>query len=155
MNVRIAAVPTESILSLRMEVLRDGTPSQNPRYSEDDLEGTVHFAAFSSGPDGDEIVGTSTWLTREYPHAPGVPAVQLKGMAVKKTLQSAGIGAQLLRHGIDEARRNGARLVWARARDTALAFYERNGLAAEGDAFMDEATGMSHHMVVTTLDPLS
>lgn len=158
MNVRIDAVPTESILPLRLAVLRDGTPSQDPRYPEDELDGTVHFAAFVSGADsgaGEEIVGTSTWLPREYPRAPGVPAVQLKGMAVGKNLQSSGIGALLLRHGIEHARRNGAQLVWARARDTALAFYERNGLAAEGEAFIDEATGMSHHMVVTRIAAIS
>jgi GNAT superfamily N-acetyltransferase len=147
-EVHVAPVSTESILPLRTKVLRDGTPSRDPRYSEDDLPGTVHFAAVTD----DGIVGTSTWLPREYPHDPGIPAVQLKGMAVDQDLQSSGIGALLLRHGIEEAQRNGARLVWARARDTALAFYERNGFRVEGDAFMDDATGMSHHMVVVTIN---
>lgn len=158
MNLRIEAVPTDSILALRLAVLRDGTPSQDPRYSEDGLEGTVHLAAFATvdhGDGDDEIVGTSTWVPREYPHRPGVTAVQLKGMAVSRQLQSSGIGAVLLRHGIDEARRNGAILVWARARDTALNFYERNGFSVEGEAFMDDATGMSHHMVVTEIATLS
>jgi hypothetical protein len=41
--------------------------------------------------------------------------------------------------------------VWARARDSALAFYERNGMTVVGDAFTDEATGMSHHLVVVRL----
>jgi hypothetical protein len=41
--------------------------------------------------------------------------------------------------------------VWARARDSALRFYQNNGFAVEGDAFMDEATGMSHHLVVMSL----
>ncbi len=148
MDVHVAALPTESILPLRKKVLRDGTPSQDPRYSEDDLPGTVHLAAVTD----DRIVGTSTWLPREYPHGPGVPAVQLKGMAVDHNLQSSGIGALLLGHGIEEARRNGAQLVWARARDSALAFYERNGFTVEGEAFMDDATGMSHHMVVVTIN---
>jgi GNAT superfamily N-acetyltransferase len=147
-EIHVAAVPTGSILPLRKKVLRDGTPSQDPRYSEDDLTDTVHFAAITD----DGIIGTSTWLPREYPHDPGIPAVQLKGMAVDQDLQSSGIGALLLRHGIEEAQRNGARLVWARARDTALAFYERNGFRVEGDAFMDDATGMSHHMVVVTIN---
>ena len=115
----------------------------------------MHFAAFAPGNVADEIVGTSTWLARDYPHRPGVPAVQLKGMAVKKNLQSSGIGAALLRHGIEQARRNGAHIVWARARDAALDFYERNGFSVEGEAFMDDATGMSHHMVVTEIALLS
>ena len=155
MNLRIEAVTTDSILPLRLAVLRDGTPSKDPRYAEDELEGTVHFAAFAPGDATDEIVGTSTWLPRDYPHRPGVPAVQLKGMAVSRDLQSSGIGAALLRHGIDEARRGGAHIVWARARDAALNFYERNGFTVEGDAFMDDATGMSHHMVVTEIAGLS
>ena len=155
MNLRIESVPTESILPLRLAVLRDGTPSKDPRYSEDELEGTVHFAAFAPGDTADEIVGTSTWLPRNYPLRPDIPAVQLKGMAVKKDLQSAGIGALLLRHGIEEARLNGAHIVWARARDAALAFYQRNGFTVEGDAFIDDATGMSHHMVVTEIAALS
>ena len=150
--MRIEAVPTDSILPLRLAVLRNGTPSQNPRYPEDELEGTVHLAAVS---DSNDIVGTSTWLPREYPLRPGLPAVQLKGMAVSGHLQGSGIGAALLRRGIDDARRSGARLVWARARDAALAFYERNGFSMEGDAFIDEATGMSHHMVVTEIAALS
>jgi hypothetical protein len=32
-----------------------------------------------------------------------------------------------------------------------LRFYERNGFAVVGEAFTDEATGMSHHLVVTSL----
>jgi hypothetical protein len=45
------------------------------------------------------------------------------------------------------AQRNGAGIVWARARDSALKFYEKNGFTTVGDAFLDEATGMSHHLV--------
>ena len=76
------------------------------------------------------------------------PGVQLRGMAVDKTLQSHGVGALLLSAGIERARGLGAHNVWARARDTALAFYERNGMHVVGDAFLDDATGMSHHLVV-------
>jgi hypothetical protein len=38
--------------------------------------------------------------------------------------------------------------VWARARDNALYFYERNGFATVGDQFIDEATGLGHHLVM-------
>ncbi len=148
MTLRVAAVSTESILPVRMRVLREGTPSQDPRYPEDDLAITVHFAAFS--PDN-QIVATSTWLERAYPPAPHEPAIQLRGMAVLHELQGTGVGAELLRHGIAHARERGALHVWARARDSALRFYQNNGFAVEGDAFMDEATGMSHHLVVMSL----
>jgi GNAT superfamily N-acetyltransferase len=73
--------------------------------------------------------------------------VQLKGMAVDDTLQGGSLGAALIEHGITHARSGGARLVGARARDSALYFYERRGFAVTGDGFMDEPTGMPHHIV--------
>ena len=145
-SLRIDTAATEEILPLRMAVLRDGTPSQNPRYPEDDLDITTHLVARNANG---VIVATSTWLTRPFPPQPEVSGVQLRGMAVDTSLQSHGIGAIVLAAGVQRAFASGAVNVWARARDTALAFYERNGFAVIGDAFLDDATGMSHHLVVT------
>ena len=144
----IGTATTAEILPLRMAVLRDGTPSRDPRYAEDDHDTTLHLVARDA--DG-VIVATSSWLPRPFPPEPDTPAVQLRGMAVDKTLQSRGVGASLLAAGIERARSIGAVNVWARARDSALAFYERNGMTVVGDAFTDEATGMSHHLVVVRL----
>ena len=142
-ELRIGTATTAEILPLRMKVLRDGTPSQDPRYPEDDLDITTHIVARNIH---DEIVATSTWLTRPFPDEPDMPGVQLRGMAVNKTLQSNGIGAIVLAAGVERAFASGATTVWARARDAALDFYERNGFRVIGDAFNDEATGMSHHL---------
>ena len=49
-------------------------------------------------------------------------------------------------------RRRVSPLVWARARDTALAFYVRHGFRVTGDGFVDEATQLPHHVVVRRLD---
>ncbi len=129
-----------------MKVLREGTPSQDPRYAEDDWEITTHLALYKDG----EIVGTSSWLTKTFPLTHVLSNnfdTQLRGMAVDQSLQSTGLGAELLLYGIQLAQRNGAGIVWARARDSALKFYEKNDFTAVGDAFLDEATGMSHHLV--------
>ena len=144
----IGTATTEEILPLRMSVLRDGTPSRDPRYAEDDDATSVHLVA--RDPNG-TIVATSSWLPRPFPPEPDAPGVQLRGMAVDKTLQSKGVGALLLAVGIERARGLGAHNVWARARDSALVFYERNGMTVVGDAFTDDATGMSHHLVVLRL----
>lgn len=144
----VGTATTAEILPLRLSVLRDGTPSRDPRYAEDDHETTVHLVARRA--DG-VIVATSSWLPRPFPPEPDTPGIQLRGMAVDKTLQSRGVGALLLAAGIERARRLGAINVWARARDSALAFYERNGMLIVGDAFTDDATGMSHHLVVLRL----
>lgn len=147
-NYAVGPATTDEILTLRMAVLRDGTPSRDPRYAEDDHDGTVHLVVRDA--DG-TIVATSSWLPRPFPPDPGSAAIQLRGMAVDTSLQSRGIGAVLLAAGIDRARSLGATNVWARARDSALAFYERNGMTVVGDAFLDDATGMSHHLVVLRL----
>jgi GNAT superfamily N-acetyltransferase len=145
-HFRIATASTQDILPIRMKVLRDGTPSQDPRYTEDDWDITTHLALYKH----EEIVGTSSCLTKTYPlpHAYSNNFdTQLRGMAVDQSLQSTGLGAELLLYGVHMAQRNGAGIVWARARDSALKFYEKNGFNTVGDAFLDEATGMSHHLV--------
>jgi len=101
LSYRVGTAMTEEVLPLRMSVLRDGTPSQDPRYAEDDDDSTVHLVMRD---DSGVIVATSTWLPRPFPVEPDAPGVQLRGMAVDKTLQSRGVGAILLAAGIERAR---------------------------------------------------
>ena len=140
----VVEVPTSEVLVLRMSVLRDGTPSQDPRYAEDDTEGSVHLGIRESGV----LVACSTWLPRPWPLDDGAPATQLRGMAVANNLQSKGLGRILLQAGIDRAVSMGSTYVWARARDNALYFYERNGFKTIGEQFIDEASGLGHHLVM-------
>jgi N-acetylglutamate synthase-like GNAT family acetyltransferase len=77
--------------------------------------------------------------------------MQLRGMAVAHRLQGSGVGATVLAAGIERARIAGCTYVWARARDNALYFYERRGFTTVGDQFVDDATGLGHHLVVQTL----
>ena len=143
-NYLVAEVPTAEVLVLRRAVLRDGTPSQDPRYAEDDTDGSVHLGIRDSGV----LIACSTWLPRPWPLDIDAPATQLRGMAVAKHLQSKGLGRILLQAGIDRAVSMDSTYVWARARDNALYFYERNGFATVGDQFIDEATGLGHHLVM-------
>lgn len=140
----VEQVPTAEVLVLRMSVPRDGTPSQDPRYAEDDTEGSVHLGIRDSGV----LIACSTWLPRPWPLDVDVPATQLRGMAVTKHLQSKGLGRILPQAGIDRAVSMGSTYVWARARDNALYFYEKNGFTTVGDQFIDEATGLGHHLVM-------
>ena len=140
----VVEVPTSEVLVLRMSVLRDGTPSQDPRYAEDDTEGSVHLGIRESGV----LIACSTWLPRPWPLDVDAPATQLRGMAVAKNLQSKGLGRILLQAGIDRAVSMGSTYVWARARDNALYFYERNGFKTIGEQFIDEASGLGHHLVM-------
>ncbi len=140
----VEEVPTSEVLVLRMAVLRDGTPSQDPRYADDDAEGSVNLGIRESGI----LVACSTWLPRPWPLDQTAPATQLRGMAVAKHLQSKGLGNILLQAGITRAKTLESTYVWARARDRALYFYERNGFETIGDQFIDEASGLGHHLVM-------
>lgn len=137
----------EQVLPLRVRVLRKGTPTTNAHYVEDLAADAVHFGILRDG----EAIATSTWFMKECPAQPGVEAMQLKGMAVDDTLQTGGLGRQLIDAGIALAEERGAQLVWARARDTAIGFYEKCGFTVVGDGFIDGPTDMPHHIVVRTL----
>jgi predicted GNAT family N-acyltransferase len=149
--ITIRQVDIEDVLDLRMAVLRAGTPSTNPRYPEDGSPDSVHLAALLDG----EVIATSTWLPRPWINDTTVPATQLRGMAVAVAHQGSGIGGKLLHAGVDLATDQGSHYVWARARDTAIYFYERHGFSVVGDQFMDEATGVGHHLMVRRVTPQS
>ena len=137
----------DDIMSLRVRVLRQGTPATDAHYPEDEYPDVVHFGIVQSG----DVIATSTWFIKECPEAQGLTAMQLKGMAVDTSLQSGGYGAQLIQAGVALAAERNAKIVWARARDSALGFYEKCGFRTVGDGFIDESTDMPHHIVVREL----
>jgi len=145
----VEELPLADILELRMKVLRKGTPSSNPSYSEDSDSSTVHLGVRDSG----RVIAVSSWINRPFPHDTTSVAIQLKGMAVDEALQGSGFGRLIIDAGEAHARQRGASIVWARARDAALDFYIKCGYSVVGEMFMDEATGMPHHIVVKQLKP--
>ena len=144
---KVEELQLDDILDIRLKVLRKGTPSSNPSYSEDTDPSTVHLGVVEAG----DVIAVSSWIDRPYPHDATTPAVQLKGMAVDESLQGCGIGRLIIAAGEERARQRGASIVWARARDAAIDFYVKCGYSVVGDMFMDEATGMPHHVVVKHL----
>ena len=148
MTFVVRSVPRDAVTDLRVRVLRRGTPATTCDYPEDELPDVVHLAAINGAG---TVIGTSTWFTRECPGLPGVAAVQLKGMAIDDPLQGGGVGRALVTTGEALARERGAEVTWARARDSALGFYERCGYEAVGDGFVDGPTAMPHHIVVKRL----
>lgn len=116
-------------------------------YPEDSYPDVVHLGVVRS----EDVIGTSTWFMKECPEQPGTPAMQLKGMAVDDAVQTSGVGKQLIDAGIALATERGAHVVWARARDTAIGFYEKCGFAVIGEGFTDEPTDMPHHIVIRSV----
>ena len=147
MTYVVSQATLADIMQLRVAVLRKGTPATDCNYPEDSFPDVVHFAIIHEGT----AVATSTWFMKECPEKPGITAMQLKGMAVADHLQGEGLGALLIDAGIELSMKRGAILTWARARDSALGFYERLGFVSTGDGFIDGPTAMPHHFVVRAL----
>jgi len=143
----VTSVELTDIMQLRVAVLRKGTPATDCNYPEDNYPDVVHFGIIRDGI----AIATSSWFMKECPEKLGITAMQLKGMAVADELQGAGLGALLIDAGSALANERGATIAWARARDSAMGFYERLGFASTGAGFMDGPTAMPHHIVVRTL----
>ena len=146
-KMKVVEISTGETYTLRTAVLRDNTPTSDPRYPEDTKTGTIHLGIY----DGDELIGTSTWVINAWHQDPEAIAVQLRGMAVAKHKQGLGLGGLLLDAGLAHAERLDAKYLWAKARDMALAFYLGNEFVAVGDGFTEGITQMPHHFVVRKL----
>lgn len=147
-DIVVRRVDAAAVRPLRLAVLRAGMEDRTVDFDGDDDPDTAHLAAFDS--DG-TMIGTSTWLGRSCPLQPGVGALQLRGMATATNLQGRGIGSVLLSAGFALSRDRGADIVWANARDAALAFYERHGFVAHGEGFIELVTQLPHHVVIRTI----
>ena len=147
MTYTVTSVALHDIMQLRVAVLRKDTPATDCNYPEDAYPDVVHFGIIHEGT----VLATSSWFMKECPELPGVPAMQLKGMAVADHLQGEGLGALLIDAGSALVTERGATIAWARARDSAMGFYERLGFVATGDGFIDGPTAMPHHIVVRML----
>jgi GNAT superfamily N-acetyltransferase len=145
--VRVVDVTAEDTYPLRRRVLRDGTASDVVTFDGDHLATTFHLGVRLD----DELVAVSTWLERPYPDRPAEHAFQVRGMATAPDHQGKGYGARLLAAGLVRCESAGATLVWARARDTALAFYTAHGFVTTGLGYVDLTTGLPHHDVLRSL----
>ncbi len=129
-------------------MLRRDTPSDNVHFAHDGDPETRHLAVRD---EQGTVIAASTWSPAPFPDRPDEPAVQLRGMAVSADHRGRGLGAAMIAAGFDAARRRGAVLVWANARDSALDFYVANGFAVVGDGFRTTDTDLPHHRIVQQL----
>lgn len=135
------------IIALRAAVLRKGMVSASAVYEEDSDPAARHFGIRVEG----DVVACSTWIPRPFPSSVEERAMQLKGMAVAEHLQGTGVGSDVLVRGIEHASQAGCTIVWARARNSAIGFYERHGFRVVGDEFVDATTALPHHLVLLRL----
>lgn len=146
--VEVAAADT---YDLRRAILRDGRADAVVAFPEDDLPGAFHLAVRD---DAGRTVGIGSFSPQPSPGRPGLPAWQLRGMAVAAEVQGQGVGRLLLEHATARLRAAGADLLWAHGRDSALDFYQRLGWRVEGDGYV-HGIGLPHHRIVLDLDEAS
>jgi len=139
--VELTAADTHS---LRRALLRNDTPDDVVEFEGDDLDTTFHLGAVLD----EELVTISSWMLRRYPDLPELRGHQLRGMATSPGARGSGAGALVLRGGVQRCADLGSTVVWARARVTALGFYERHGFETHGDEYADLTTGLPHRDIV-------
>jgi GNAT superfamily N-acetyltransferase len=144
-EVHVSELTVEEVRPLRRAVLRAGMQTQDVAWPGDDVAGTFHLGVVEGG----EVIAVSTWIPSVLD---GEPAVQIRGMATAPGNQGAGLGAALLAAGFARVAATGTSVIWANARDAAMAFYARNGFTAIDDGFIDETTSLPHHRVVRRLE---
>ena len=144
--VEIAPVDTHP---LRRTVLRDGTASDQVVFDGDDLPTTFHLGVRDTGG----VIAISTWIERPHPELPDRPGYQVRGMATEPGRRGEGLGSRLLLAGVERCASIGVEVVWARARITALPFYERHGFETSGPAYTDATTGLPHRDIVLRIGP--
>lgn len=150
---RVVPIGAADTHDLRLRVLRAGTPSSDVEWPGDGLDTTMHLGVVDHT---NTIVAISTWLAMPSPDTAeaGATGMQLRGMATDPSpaTRGVGVGALLLRAGIDSARALGANHVWANARTAVLGFYTRAGFEIVSDEFISKATDLPHYRIL--LNPL-
>lgn len=140
--VEVRPVTAAETWPLRLAVLRPHRPLAAAQFPGDDLPTTRHFGAFR----GTALLGIASLFRAEFPDHPGVPALQLRGMATAPEVRGAGFGQALVGACVAYAREQPVKLLWCNARTSALGFYGKLGWEISGSEFDVPDVGPHFHM---------
>ena len=141
-TVAVRPISAAETWPLRLAVLRPGRPLAAAQFPGDDLPDTKHFGAFQ----GPALVGIASLFRAEFPERPGVPALQLRGMATAPEVRGAGFGQALVAASVTFSRESRAKIIWCNARTSALGFYAKLGWEISGGEFEVPDVGPHFHM---------
>jgi GNAT superfamily N-acetyltransferase len=141
-TVDVRQITAAETVPLRHAVLRPGRPLETALFQGDDLPSTAHFGAFRNG----QLLCIASLFEAYLPEEPGVPAIQLRGMATAPEAQRTGLGRELVRGCVEFAREKGARLLWCNARTCASGFYSKLGFEIVGKEFDIPDVGPHYRM---------
>jgi GNAT superfamily N-acetyltransferase len=142
-SIVVRPATAEEIREVRLGVLRPEAPRVPSAY---DVEpATVHVGAF----DGDLAVACVTVYPQGYDDEPA--AWRMRGMAVDPAYQGRGLGREVLDLATSVADDAGAPLIWANARMSAMAFYQRVGWEPVGPVFDHGPRALPHRVIIRRL----
>ncbi len=140
--VEVRPVTAAETWALRLAVLRPHRPLAAAQFPGDDLPTTKHLGAFQGGA----LVGIASLFLADFPARPGVPALQLRGMATAPEVRGAGFGRALVAASVAFTCERGIELIWCNARTSALGFYGKLGWEISGPEFEVPDVGPHFHM---------
>lgn len=130
-------VGADTVVPLRVAVLRPHMDASHSRYGEDGDAESRHFAIEDDG--AVVAVGSSFRLADGW---------RIRGMATAAGRQGEGLGAAILRAILEDIRARGGGVVWCNARTTVQGFYAREGFRVTSEVFELEGIGPHVRMEV-------
>ena len=145
-SVTVRKIKVSECYPLRQLVLRPGHPPEASVFPEDEIPGTFHLGAVSA----DAVVGVASFSPQTDPRILSEKPFRLRGMATHPDFQKQGIGAALMKAAFAEIQAQGFDSIWCHARTAARGFYEKLGMQAQGEEFLNPF-GIPHFVMVKKL----
>lgn len=121
--MQIKEAPIEAVWQMRQTIMYPSFALEQVKLPGDS-EG-LHLGLYEAG----ELVSVISVFTE-------TGSMQFRKFATQKGYQGKGYGTRLLQHVLELAVRNGCTAIWCNARTSALPFYEKFGLQAVGETWM-------------------
>jgi predicted GNAT family N-acyltransferase len=138
----IRRVKVSEIYSLRNLVLRPGKPVESTYYDRDHEDVTLHFAGFLRK----EVICIATFypeiMTGFHIHNP----YRLRGMATDPNYRRKGYAKKLMEYATTVLKSQHADLIWCKARNVAIPFYQNLGYQILGETYNIDGIGMHYNM---------
>ena len=131
------------LVELRDAALSPGHPGRPVVWPYDTAPGAAHFGAYA----GEELVGCVSTDRTPLEGSDPWSTYRFHSMGVAPAEQGRGVGAAVLRALAGVLVAQGATLLWATARASALGFYRRMGLTLSDDEFVVPETGFALRVI--------
>ena len=135
---KIAATET---YPLRSVVLRNRSAETPCPFDGDNDDDTIHLGYFAN----EKIVGIASFYRRDNTSLGVDNTLQLRGMAIDENYRAKGVGKELVSYAA-QFFKNSATAIWCNARESAIAFYEKQGFETRGKKF--DIAGIGAHIVM-------